>query len=1613
VLLLLAALVIWWFVYHVVIPTGPNPHFVPFWIAAYERPEIPPPVWLAADQRAWGSAQIFANIDRSENAGASPTLEVIQQRLEKLTARKADDAVVVYLAGYAIVDREGKIQILAKDSDPDNPRTQLPLRTLLDALKNNKCPARNRLLVLDLLRSVFDPGNTLVTAEGACDVLAEELHKESKANQLEDPGLIVIASCSPGQTAHASEALGRSVFGHFLQLALSSPAADANRDTIVSVRELASYLQNEVDGWAGRYRGLRQQPLLVFPEGRDFNLVVIKPQRSGGGLGGFWPFGGRKASAAATSKEGLQKADEKAKADGKDTKKAGEGESSEPGTPLYPEWLSAGWNKLNTWWTSGALEAAPRVVRRLAVTLVQLEERWRTGEQEEPLAQELASELAALDAAMDSALKLPHPPLRSVGQVQASGAPQDEALAAALEAVLKMRRDPRTVADDLKKAVAGFLKALAGKTNLDLAGAIVQAAADEPFDAATVIFLDEIAEQSKSVFDTSPGPHAVVELRFLKQLADRARVRSDDWNAETAKEAWDTLVVAERANNQPQALPWVRAQLDLADSSLHHAQVLLLPEARNFATWEQMKRAWDDAARDYELVSSRQRTISQGQRALARALATLTFLTPYLEALPERERERTWLEATGAALDLAARLEPPQPGDGSVEPPLNELGDATRRLDGLARTLLAPFRPEAVQELVRQCRAEGAAPDPGLALQIEALLLTPFLAAADRKALWDAERALEPRLARRPLSASADSSTAGSQARVERVSRRAARMAALLKLGGDATASQQLAQYLAILRRAARRETATSGDIEPRMSEARRAWSALAVCAKTARDAYAKLARAAQAQDPADRPGWLAPLHLAQWRSNPSRERRERDARATASWLAGHYRQQSRDLHDSSDRDGFFETAARECPTTEEQPEAYPELTLQSSDLNLSANRPAEIRLQLSLKGASASKAENVALSVLKTADERLRVPSIEPSSVVLAPDQPITAVVRAEWTDVGPGKTPPPSGLIVQAKLAPQRTYHMLLPLTIRSSDAIPKLVLSADPVARDEIPLDSFRLRALPGVRQAFYLSVRNKAPQPASVIVQVFSGERMIARSGEKPLDVPANDWRPVAMDPSFGEALPKAGERLRDLTGPLRLLLLDGASKNQLSEQVVPLGIAAPKDYLRVGAEFFPESAQQPNRLSVRVRPLPEMPGPPCHVELGLPVDKELFRTLRALPKEAKLVGDAERGSTLELHAERIPLDPDDDAVGSFYLDVDGVKRAIWLRCRFPQFGGAQRSTESDDPRVRFRAQPDVAPGRDALLRVAFEVDSPPPGAGLIFHVGHFEQGQFKDDITPWKAAARNQRIGFDAKGEKGALLFEAALEDQSAERPIRGLLGEHWLRAELTDANGTSLAEHKIPLVLDDQPPSDMEVTAAEPIDVSQGSLTVRLNVKPGSSGIKEVAFGLSGKADFEKPEAQAKMTPGKRVDPQGTTWEATLKIAKDASGKQKLTALARSGLGYTGFKELELMLPEAPAAQASAKPAAPKPGAIEGTLKEGDLTQRNVDVSLLDPDAAPTKNPLVDQKKTDARGAFSFQNLEPKKYRLYSEGSSRRKADKIVTVEPGKTATVELELLYR
>ena len=175
-LLVIAAATVVWIVWQWIFPSGPKSEFVPFLISEYQKPQVPPLPWAETDRQAIKQAQLFTRTDTDGKPGEEPTREVMGDWLARLEKSQADGAVIVYLAARAMIDAAGTIQVVAADSDPYAPKTLLPLRSVLASLK--KCPARNKLLILDIMSAppnLLDLGGT---SDGVADLIRKELNKD-------------------------------------------------------------------------------------------------------------------------------------------------------------------------------------------------------------------------------------------------------------------------------------------------------------------------------------------------------------------------------------------------------------------------------------------------------------------------------------------------------------------------------------------------------------------------------------------------------------------------------------------------------------------------------------------------------------------------------------------------------------------------------------------------------------------------------------------------------------------------------------------------------------------------------------------------------------------------------------------------------------------------------------------------------------------------------------------------------------------------------------------------------------------------------------------------------------------------------------------------------------------------------------------------------------------------------------------------------------------------------------------------------------------------------------------------------------------------------------------
>ena len=95
------------------------------------------------------------------------------------------------------------------------------------------------------------------------------------------------------------------------------------------------------------------------------------------------------------------------------------------------------------------------------------------------------------------------------------------------------------------------------------------------------------------------------------------------------------------------------------------AQVLLLSQARDFVSWEQVREVCDQAFKDLDFVTACQDKIEEAQTTLNRTRAMLPAYLPFLHATLKPNLENNWLSAAEATVVLDRLLLEPGGNDGS------------------------------------------------------------------------------------------------------------------------------------------------------------------------------------------------------------------------------------------------------------------------------------------------------------------------------------------------------------------------------------------------------------------------------------------------------------------------------------------------------------------------------------------------------------------------------------------------------------------------------------------------------------------------------------------------------------------------------------------------------------------------------------------------------------------------------------------------------------------------------------------------------------------------------------------------------------------------------------
>ncbi len=1415
----------------IIIPDPPpKPYFVPLFITEYDAAHWPANSLAEQDREALLDGGYFP--EKSANAFGSQLRSHLVQELAVLKNRSSKDTVVVYLSAYARAGENNDVLVLPGDAKVDDPGSGLSLREVLGMVR--ACPAKHKLLILDLARPLADP---------RLGVLANDISTRIHDTVLaQEPDYLVLCTCSPGEVSLVSEDLGRSVFGYYLEQGLRGAAdgygVDAKRDRRVSARELAEFTKARVDRWASRMHDTSQTPVLLG-SAKDFELIALKDKKS------------------VPSAPSLASAE-------------------------YPPALAEAWKTRDQWRNGDGFRTAPRQFRQLEAAILRADQEWRGG-MWNARQDGFKKDLADLNLELDQARAMTHPKPRSLAAAVALGEKPAGSwlvptpVADALNKLLFELNDKKllTLTDEKspqfaekKKLLDAFPKAIEGKPDFDLALAVFQAAVGDPNPTPEEIrLLDELLKARQ------PRP-GYVETLFLRRLAE---LDPKQWPLSTVRQALEVVDKGEKAANQPSAFRWVQSLLEAAAQERHDAEVLLF--SRGSANAAAVQDHWLDAGKKFDTVLYAAGQIQQAQRRLDEAFALLPAYLIYLE--DAAGHEKSWLAAAEAAEELWQLLAA-APATTSPQDLIKSVDQLRMRTDLLDRSLgdlRRPFQRTNVDRLLRDSQSETNLSPAGTWREINALLVTPLLTAKDRDDLWKAARKLSRQLCEQTLKLDEEddrkqqrtaASTAYDRERLERAEweraeRRAQLSIALLKLGGLAPAE---IDRLEAARQQASQAVGRPGVWNPVADALRRAWAEQfpAQLASASKEIVQdRLGRILHPVDP-------SPL-LDEAEKSPTYRLRTQDAHALWTWLADRYRYEQ---HESRGplATTFFEDAVREYRRVVEPPPAalVRMRTIPAGDgLRLtSAVRSATCTLVLDLP-ASAKEAPK--LEYL-TDGAWLQVKEDKPTIA----GGSMTVHLKVELKDKAErSPAPRPEGFTVQARLNGRTFHHQVKVQGLPTpDDQRLALILSAGKNP-SESSLSELRLRPVKNP-QEYFLFVKNPTGEEKEVVVELYAGAAP-EKMSDKKLKVGAGKTEPVR----FGETPPPPNAPLPELKGPLQLRLLDAKTNERLDEQVLTVTVASPRVYVSCKSpQFFPAA----RRLEVRLQATAPLGEAACIAELVLPP----FLT----KKDAKLRGELPPDGELVLFAEGLDWEGIGNVSGPVYVTVDGYERAFLFHPTFVREGDPGTPPPVGHSAIRLLVEPLAKAGPEYV--VPMNVDNAPAGSRIELEFGRAEGDGFLLDQRATRVEGRQVDLRFSPQGPNGALLFSASIKDWSVPFNTTGHTGLRSIRARLVSANEATLAEDTKTVMLDGSPPEKPRFLG-EPKPPPKGrALEVRATGMDKESGIRKALFYLKKPVDGKLPPNSTPDFEEESKDLGKTTW--SMRIPEDkAAGRVDIIVKFINGVG--------------------------------------------------------------------------------------------------------------------
>ncbi len=585
------------------------------------------------------------------------------------------------------------------------------------------------------------------------------------------------------------------------------------------------------------------------------------------------------------------------------------------------------------------------------------------------------------------------------------------------------------------------------------------------------------------------------------------------------------------------------------------------------------------------------------------------------------------------------------------------------------------------------------------------------------------------------------------------------------------------------------------------------------------------------------------------------------------------------------------------------------------------------------------------------------------------------------------------------------------------------------------------TYRVALRPNQEQSLYLLVRNPSKVERNLSVRLKTGEKfrevkavdLKVKSGEtSPVDfkVPATPApaAPATATPGQPAAAPGAlevksftfpfapavpGQEVAPFTFSFVIELYDKDDDRALEQRRFNVRILSPKDYLQASAPLFRSQAERRrNEWSVTLACRKEFTGPDCPVSLDLSPDRIPSLVVSRLPGSQLTSVLNEQTRQVRLFARDIPFLPVAEENGVVSVTADGFARAFQFRTTFVREGERTPDPilgESLRVGIPRYLKPDAKP-----VIVRLEVDNWALNEPVQVDLGVDKSGK-GNAFTYMKPfpGVKDQHVWLTPPAADGLLRLRASVKDWEIPLPTAYLARTCVFQIRVLNDKGNpatpaSEAVARV-AILDKRPEGIKFVNLPEKIPVVQAQLPVKATYDGPADYISEVDFYLAAPVEGQIPKG-AKAVRARRGEENGKpVWSAVMDLPRGQKGPLSVSARFVDQVGQDGIEkaDVERVAPAAP-------PPAPNAGTIVGRVVKGTkpLGQPNLPVILRD-----SKNMPVAEVKTDRDGNYTFENVTPGNYTVFSEDvTDNVRGSQAVTVRKGETTKakeVELSRLGR